>query len=142
MDPNANNSTTLTTESSTPSYITPICYITQQSLLKPEHINKLQLETLFYMFFVFVKDLLQLLSATELYRREWKFHSELLIWVKARSQQEQSQSNPNVQYIYFDVNNWEIKPFHINNFNTKITTINQLLLGFVNEDEIKNMLPK
>lgn len=96
----------------TPAYTTPACYITQQPALKLEQFTKLQLETLFYMFYVLPKDIVQALAGQELSRREWKFHTDLKVWIKTRSAQEQQQSHPGVQFIYFDLNGWDIKPFN------------------------------
>ena len=98
--------------STTPAFTTPTCYITQQPALKLEQFPKLQLETLFYMFYVLPKDIVQALAGQELCRREWKFHTDLKVWIKARSQQEQQQNHPGVQFIYFDLNGWDIKPFN------------------------------
>lgn len=98
--------------STTPAYSTPSCYLTQPPALKQEQFTKLQLETLFYMFYVLPRDLVQALAAQELCRREWKYHKELCVWIKARSAQEQAQSHPGVQFIYFDLSGWDIKPFN------------------------------
>lgn len=99
-------------DNATPSYHTPTCYMTPPPLLKHEQFTKLQLETLFYIFYILPKDMLQTLAAQELYRREWKYHGEFKIWIKARSSQEQSQSHPGVYFIYFDLNSWDIRPFN------------------------------
>ena len=135
-------------ESTTPPYTTPTCYITQQPVLKLEQFTKLQLETLFYMFYVLPKDILQALSAQELYRREWKYHVEFGIWIKSRSVQEQLQSHPGVVYIYFDISGWDIKPFHVNiflksnpqlNVNANIATLspNAILSGLLTDDDVR-----
>jgi hypothetical protein len=97
---------------STPPYTTPTCYFTQQPALKADQFTKLQLETLFYMFYVLPKDIVQALAAQELCRRDWKFHVDLKVWIKARTAVEQQQSHPGVQYIYFDMHGWDIKPFN------------------------------
>ena len=63
------------------------------------------------MFYATPKDLLQAAAAQELYQREWKYHGEQRLWLKARTQQELMQSHPTVQYVYFDVNAWEARLF-------------------------------
>jgi CCR4-NOT transcription complex subunit 2 len=79
--------------------------------LKGEHLSKFQVETLFYMFYSLPKDLLQSFAACELYRRDWKYHEELRIWLKPRTPQELMQSHPSVQFVFFDVTNWESRLF-------------------------------
>jgi CCR4-NOT transcription complex subunit 2 len=98
--------------------------------LKAEHLTKFQLETLFYMFYNMPKDLLQAFAAQELYRRDWKFHVELKIWLKIRSPQDLLQSHPNVQFVYFDSTTWETRLF---------TTPyrGNLVAGLLSEDDIR-----
>lgn len=91
---------------------------------KPEHMGKFLVETLFYMFFAMPKDVLQISAAQELYRREWRWHSELRIWLKPRTPQEQMQSHPGVHYVYFDPSAWEARLF-------TSTTRNPLASGFL-----------
>ena len=94
-----------------PNYTTPACYRMHPPTLKADHTSKFQVETLFYMFYAMPKDLLQATAAQELYQREWRYHGELRLWLKARTQQELMQSHSNVQYEYFDVNVWEARLF-------------------------------
>jgi hypothetical protein len=68
-------------------------------------------ETLFYMFFAMPRDSFQVSAAQELYRREWRWHADLRLWLKPRSPQEQMQSHPGVQYVYFDPSAWEARLF-------------------------------
>ena len=121
------------TVSAEPNYTTPGCYRMQPPpSLKADHSAKFQLETLFYMFYAMPKDLLQATAAQELYKREWRYHGEQRLWLKARTQQELMQSHSNVQYLYFDVNVWEARLFsntptkgHISSgFLTGITLLN------------------
>jgi len=42
----------------------------------------------------------QAYSAEELYRREWRFHKEMKLWVKQEGG----------QYWYFDINHWCVLP--------------------------------
>jgi CCR4-NOT transcription complex subunit 2 len=80
--------------------------------MKIEHLSKFMLETLFYMFYAMPRDLVQALAAQELYRRDWKYHGELRMWLKARSPQEIMLTHQNVQYLHFDVNVWEPRLFN------------------------------
>ena len=76
-----------------------------------DHLTKFALETLFYLFYSMPRDILQACAAQELYRREWRYHGELRLWLKVRSQQELMQGQPNVQFLYFDVSGWEARLF-------------------------------
>jgi hypothetical protein len=97
--------------SSEPQFTTPLCYQMHPPSLKPEHLSKFLVETLFYMFFAMPRDSFQASAAQELYRREWRWHAELRLWLKPRSPQEQMQSHPGVQYVYFDPSAWEARLF-------------------------------
>ena len=70
-----------------------------------------KLETLMFMFYTNPRDALQAMAAQELYRREWKWHSEVKVWLKARSAQELMQSQPNIAFLYFDPGVWEARLF-------------------------------
>lgn len=104
-------SSTGSSQQTPPPFPVPPSYFTPPPSLKLEQFAKMQLETLFYMFYVLPRDMMQALAAQELYRREWKYHTDLRVWVKARSLQEQQQIHPGVQWIYFDLGSWDIKPF-------------------------------
>jgi CCR4-NOT transcription complex subunit 2 len=94
-----------------PQFTTPPCYLMPPPNFKPEHLSKFQIETLFYMFYSMPRDILQAFSSQELYRRDWRYHAELRIWLKQRSPQEMMQGHPGVQFVYFDVNTWEARLF-------------------------------
>jgi len=94
-----------------PQFHTPSCYMMHPPSLKGEHLSKFQLETLFYMFYSMPKDVLQACAAQELYRREWRFHGELKVWLKPRTPHELMQSHPSVMFVFFDVAAWETRLF-------------------------------
>lgn len=52
----------------------PACYAMSPAELKTGHLEKFQLETLFYIFYAMPKDQLQGFAAQELYNRKWKYH--------------------------------------------------------------------
>lgn len=118
------------TAASETQFTTPQCYLMHSPSLKPEHLSKFQLETLFYMFYAMPRDVLQTTSAVELYRREWRYHGELRVWFKSRSPQEQIQGHPGVQYVYFDISSWEVRLF------TSATRA-PLASGFLTAEEIR-----
>ena len=53
---------------------------------------KFALGTLFYIFYTFPRDILQVLASQELYNRHWKFHIESKVWFLPQSQN-QAQSS-------------------------------------------------
>ncbi len=112
-----------------PQFSTPQCYNTHPPTLKSEHLSKFQLETLFYMFYTLPRDLLQACGAQELYRREWRYHEELKLWMKRRAAHEIAQSNPNIQWMYFDVSEWDARPFSYRG--------GDITQGFLSEEAIR-----
>ena len=118
------------TPSTEPSFNIPPCYVMHPPSLKGEHLSKFSVETLFYMFYNMPKDLLQAYSTQELYRREWRFHGELKAWIRARTQQELQQALPTIQFVYFDVSNWETRPL-------TATYRGNLASGFIGEEEVR-----
>jgi CCR4-NOT transcription complex subunit 2 len=122
------------TQSDEPNYKTPDCYMMHPPALKSEHLAKFQTETLFYMFYQLPRDVLQACAAQELYRREWRYHGELKIWLKPRTQQEIVQAHSNIQFIYFDIKSWESRLF-----NAQIR--GNLIAGLIPEEEIRVKAP-
>ena len=112
----------------------PQCYMIHPPSVKLDQFSKFQVETLFYMFYQLPKDILQALAAQELYKRDWRYHGELTMWLKPRSQQEMMQSHPNIQFVYFDTKAWETRPF-----NAPIR--GNLVAGIIPEEEIRVKIP-
>lgn len=82
----------------------------QPPSLKPDHLNKMHMETLFYMFYSMPRDQLQTAAAVELYRREWWFHADLRLWMKMRAPPADSQAaQTSPHFLFFDVSTWEAK---------------------------------
>ncbi len=103
-------------QASEPKYNIPPCYIMPISPnLKQEHITKFLIETLFYMFYSMPRDIMQVRAAVDLYRREWKYHGELKIWVRQRTPAELASSMPNAQFQFFDVTDWKEKAYTVPN---------------------------
>jgi CCR4-NOT transcription complex subunit 2 len=92
------------------------------------------METLFYLFYSMPKDLLQACAAQELYRREWRYHGELRLWLKMRNQQDIMQGQPNVQFLYFDVSGWEARLF-TSQYRGNIVS------GLLSEEEVRVKAP-
>lgn len=112
-------------------YKIPPSYHMNATTIKLDHFGKFQLETLFYMFYQMPKDIFQALAAQELYKRDWRYHGELKIWLKPRTQQEIMQAHPTVQFLYFDTKSFETRLFNAPQFR------GNLLAGIVPEEEIR-----
>jgi len=118
-----------------PEFSLPMCYYMQPPTLKTGHIQKFQLETLFYIFYMLPKDTLQAVAASELYSRDWKFHRDLKMWFHKQPSMagmgadgKSGYPRPNT-YIYFDVNVWERRTYYDANKN--------LEQGFLSEEEVR-----
>jgi hypothetical protein len=118
---------------SEPLFVVPPCYIMHPPTIKPENVAKFQIESLFYMFYMMPRDVMQVIAAQELYRRDWKYHGELRLWLKPRSQAELMQSNPTIPFLFFDVNSWEARLF------TSTFARGNILTGFLSEEDIKGV---
>jgi len=114
-----------------PQFSVPLCYIMHPPALKQDNVSKFQMESLFYMFYMMPRDAMQVVAAQELYRRDWKYHSDLRLWLKLRTQQELLQSHSNVPFLYFDVNSWETRLF-------TTSYRGNIILGLLSEEDIKS----
>eukprot|EP00753_Platysulcus_tardus_P017316 PLAT6362.1.p1 GENE.PLAT6362.1~~PLAT6362.1.p1 ORF type:complete len:590 (-),score=218.67 PLAT6362.1:93-1769(-) len=89
-----------------PEFCLPQCYYQQPPVLKTSHFRKFQLESLFYIFYAMPRDVMQAYAAEELYRRDWRYHTELKLWFSRATQ-----LDGQVQYIFFDINAWKSRIF-------------------------------
>lgn len=93
-----------------PEYYIPMCYYMQQPLHSPFY--KLHLcteETLFYMFYCMTKDFLQVAAASELFKRDWRYHKEMKIWITRIPNVEPTLKTAVYErgsYEYFDTTSW------------------------------------
>ena len=92
----------------------------QPPSLKSDHLNKMHIETLFYMFYSMPRDQLQTAAAVELYRREWWFHSDLRLWMKMRAATAENgtPASNQQQFVFFDVSTWEARIYSGNSLRT------------------------
>lgn len=132
--PNFTSPLTDSSQNEDPQFKVPPCYMIHPASIKLEQFGKFQVETLFYMFYQLPKDVLQALAAQELYKRDWRYHSELMIWLKPRAQQDMMQAHPNIQFVYFDTKSWETR-----SFNAPVR--GNLVAGIVPEEEIRVKIP-
>jgi len=87
----------------------PQCYTVQTQRLQQVHMDKLQLETLFYIFYSMPGDEAQVFAALALQQRGWWFHKELKVWMTAGGAEPVLKTNTYERgsYIFFDYTSWE-----------------------------------
>ncbi|XP_037524210.1 CCR4-NOT transcription complex subunit 2 [Rhipicephalus sanguineus] len=101
-------------------YHVPSEYIINQSIrdkLAGIKLNRYGEDLLFFIFYMFGGDLLQLLSASELYNRDWRFHKDERVWITRAgiSPTEKTSTYERGTYFFFDPVNWRkvAKEFHL-----------------------------
>ena len=71
--------------------------------------NTLNEDTLFFLFYLFGNDHVQLLAASELYRRDWRYHKEERLWltrIKNIMPDHKFETYETGVYCVFDVQLW------------------------------------
>jgi len=102
-------------------YHVPQEYLTNTMIrdkLAPIKLSRYGDDLLFFLFYVFPGDVLQIAAAAELWSRDWRYHKEERIWITRAKGQEPSvktQTYERGHYDYFDCQNWRKsqKEFHL-----------------------------
>ncbi|XP_015910449.1 CCR4-NOT transcription complex subunit 2 isoform X2 [Parasteatoda tepidariorum] len=102
-------------------YHVPAEYLVNQSIrdkLAPVKLNRYGEDLLFYLFYMFSGDVLQIAAAAELYNRDWRFHKDERVWitrVPGMNPTEKCVSFERGMYYFFDADNWRkvAKEFHL-----------------------------
>ncbi|KAG6457537.1 hypothetical protein O3G_MSEX010341 [Manduca sexta] len=86
--------------------------------LAPLRLNRYKEDLLFYLFYCFVGDVLQIAAASELYNREWRYHMEEKVWISqapGMPMVEKTSTYERGTYYFFDAHNWRkvAKEFHL-----------------------------
>ncbi|CAH4027625.1 unnamed protein product [Pieris brassicae] len=86
--------------------------------LAPLRLNRYKEDLLFYLFYCFVGDVLQIAAAAELYNREWRYHMEEKVWISqapGMPMVEKTSTYERGTYYFFDAHNWRkvAKEFHL-----------------------------
>ncbi|XP_049782337.1 CCR4-NOT transcription complex subunit 2 isoform X1 [Schistocerca cancellata] len=86
--------------------------------LGPVKLNRYKDDLLFYMFYTNIGDVAQLAAATELYNREWRYHTEEKVWITqapGMGAVEKTSTYERGTYFFFDAQNWRkvAKEFHL-----------------------------
>lgn len=86
--------------------------------LLPIRLTKFGDEVLFYLFYFFPNDMMQLAAAHELHGRDWRYHKEERVWITRHpsySPQEKTQHYERGTYYFFDTASWrrQVKEFQL-----------------------------
>ena len=89
----------------------PTCYQVRQTAPAASKVTMLADETLFYIFYCMPMDVLQEMAADELYRRNWRYHKELKVWLTKDPNVPDSMFSQTPQYekgvyIFWDIQQW------------------------------------
>lgn len=77
--------------------------------LPPVNFNTLNEDTLFFLFYLFGNDYVQLSAAAELYKRDWRYHKEERLWltrIKNIMPDQKFDTYETGVYCVFDVQLW------------------------------------
>eukprot|EP00049_Salpingoeca_infusionum_P023544 m.12686 g.12686 ORF g.12686 m.12686 type:complete len:337 (-) comp5855_c0_seq1:179-1189(-) len=89
---------------------TPAYYTVTTAKPLPQRFDSLSLHSLFYMFYNMPQDSAQLMAAKYLYNKEWRYHRQLKVWLRAAegSTPAQSRESEQGQYLIFDPTEWKV----------------------------------
>nr|CAG4640862.1 EOG090X06CC [Eulimnadia texana] len=77
--------------------------------LAPLKLSRYQEDLLFYLFYTYVGDVIQIMAATELYNRDWRFHKEERIWITRATGYPMNEKTATFErgtYFCFDPHHW------------------------------------
>lgn len=92
-----------------PEYSLPPCYNVQPPPASGK-VGNFTDETLFFIFYSQPRDAMQEAAAEQLYKRNWRYHKDLHLWLTKDVGSEPSQKTATYErgsYIFFDPNAWE-----------------------------------
>ncbi|KAJ2008446.1 transcriptional regulator [Coemansia thaxteri] len=93
-----------------PDFKLPPCYNLSQPPPAISRVHSFSDETLFYMFYTMPRDELQLAAADQLYRRHWRYHKELRLWLTKDPDSQPTARTPRGEqsvFIFFDPGVWQ-----------------------------------
>ncbi|OAF69940.1 General negative regulator of transcription subunit 2 [Intoshia linei] len=92
-------------------YRVPLDYMTNllaEGKVVPPSYKYMKEDTLFFIFYAFPLQTVQIVAARQLFSNGWRFHKEERCWIKRRdSDQAVSQNNAEGTYIIFNFNQWK-----------------------------------
>ncbi|CAG2168250.1 unnamed protein product [Oppiella nova] len=102
-------------------YPVPTEYLINASIrdkLAPLKLNRYGDDLLFFLFYMYAGDIIQILAASELYVRDWRYHKDERIWITRAPgmlPSDKQQTYERGTYYFFDPHNWRkvAKEFHL-----------------------------
>ncbi|UYV68565.1 CNOT2 [Cordylochernes scorpioides] len=102
-------------------YYVPIEYLVNHNIkekLATVKFNRYGDDLLFFIFYMYSGDILQLAAANELYSREWRYHKDERVWITrlpGMVPTEKTSTYERGTYYFFDAINWRkvAKEFHL-----------------------------
>lgn len=92
-----------------PEFTLPACYHVQPQPVQTK-LPQFHEETLFFIFYSQPRDLMQELAALELYKKNWRYHKELQLWLTKESGTGPMEKTPHYErgfYVFFDPMIWK-----------------------------------
>ncbi|MBW0544774.1 hypothetical protein O181_084489 [Austropuccinia psidii MF-1] len=92
-----------------PEFTLPACYHVQPQPVQAK-LPQFHEETLFFIFYSQPRDLMQELAALELYKKNWRYHKELQLWLTKESGTGPMEKTPHYErgfYVFFDPIIWK-----------------------------------
>ncbi|KAJ2782335.1 bck1-like resistance to osmotic shock [Coemansia interrupta] len=93
-----------------PDFKLPACYNASHTQPAMTKIQSFVDETLFYIFYTMPRDELQLAAAEELYRRQWRYHKEMRLWLTKDPESQptaRTQRGEQGVFVFFDPSVWQ-----------------------------------
>ncbi|KAJ1892260.1 transcriptional regulator [Kickxella alabastrina] len=93
-----------------PDFKLPACYNASHPQPAKTKITSFMDETLFYVFYTMPRSEMQLVAAEELYRRQWRYHKELRLWLTKDPDSPSTARSPRGEqsvFIFFDPGVWQ-----------------------------------
>ncbi|RPA80882.1 hypothetical protein BJ508DRAFT_415140 [Ascobolus immersus RN42] len=93
-----------------PEFELPSCYTVANTPALQTKVNHFSDETLFYIFYTMPGDIMQEITADELTKRNWRYHTGLRVWLTkdpSSNPTQLTESSEKGVYIFFDPNSWE-----------------------------------
>ncbi|XP_022653625.1 CCR4-NOT transcription complex subunit 2-like [Varroa jacobsoni] len=101
-------------------YSVPTEYLINSQIkdkLSPIKLHRYSEDTLFFLFYMYGGDIMQLVAASELYNRDWRFHRDERVWITRAgiNPTEKTSTYERGTYYFFDPVNWRkvAKEFHL-----------------------------
>ncbi|XP_062124072.1 uncharacterized protein LOC133837354 isoform X1 [Drosophila sulfurigaster albostrigata] len=95
--------------------VPPYYYRSSFKALPQPKMDQMESELLFFFFYTYPNDMLQMLAAAELADRGWRYHIEERLWIRRQPDNPHyvaSRCQESGEYNYFNMMHWKIMPRH------------------------------